>query len=48
MSKPDCVAERNAEYPAWTNRHGAVSAILPNGDKLGLMPNEFEVVEFLS
>ena len=47
MSTPDSVAERHAEYPAWTNRHGAVSAILPNGDKLGLMPNEFEVVEFL-
>ena len=34
-------------YPAWTNRHGAVSAILPCGNKLGLYPYEFEVVEWL-
>jgi hypothetical protein len=47
LSKPDCVAECDSVYPAWTNSHGAVSAILPNGEKLGLYPREFEVVEWL-
>jgi hypothetical protein len=35
------------EYFAWTNKHGAVSAILPDGKKLGLYPSEFEVIEWL-
>lgn len=34
------------EYPVWVNSHGAVTAILPNGEKLGLKPDEFEIVEF--
>lgn len=33
------------EYLAWTNSYGAVSAILPDAN-LGLMPDEFEVVEW--
>lgn len=47
LSKPDCFAPKGDVFPAWTNSHGAVSAILPNGDKLGLYPSEFEVVEWL-
>ena len=46
--KPDCIASAETEYPAWTNSHGAVCAILPNGEKLGLYPSEFEVVEWLN
>jgi hypothetical protein len=34
------------EYYVWVNKHGAVSAILPNGEQLGLKPNEFEVSEW--
>lgn len=30
-------------FPAWTNSHGAVAAVLPNGKRLGLRPAEFEV-----
>lgn len=47
LSKPDCVAHAGDVFPAWTNSYGAVSAILPNGEKLGLYPSEFEVVEWL-
>lgn len=47
FAQHDLTAKRGKEYPAWTNRHGAVSAILPDGNKLGLRPDEFEVVEFL-
>ena len=34
-------------YFARTNKHGAVSAIMPNGKTLGLYPDEYEVVEWL-
>lgn len=34
-------------HPAWTNSHGAVSAII-NGVALGLYPNEFEVKEWVN
>lgn len=34
------------EYPAWTNKYGAVAAILPDGRMLGVKPDEFEVTEF--
>ena len=30
-------------FSVWTNSHGAVAAVLPNGKHLGLRPNEFEV-----
>lgn len=30
-------------FPAWTNSHGAVAAVLPDGKHLGLRPSEFEV-----
>jgi len=35
--------EAGAVYPASLNPHGAVSAVLPNGD-LGLKPGEFDFV----
>ena len=34
------------EYYCWVNSYGAVSAILANGEQLGLYPNEFEVSEY--
>ena len=30
-------------FPGWTNSHGAVAAVLPDGQHLGLRPLEFEV-----
>lgn len=39
-------AEQGTEYPAWTNSHGAVCAVFPNGERLGVKPREFEVVEW--
>ncbi len=33
-------------YDAWTNSYGAVAAVYPDGRKLGVMPGEFEVVEW--
>ena len=47
LSKPDLVCPKGETFPAWTNSHGAVSAIMPNGERLGLYPSEFEVVEWL-
>lgn len=38
--------EAGGVYPAWTNSHGAVAAVLPDGRGLGLKPGEFEVVEW--
>ena len=43
----ELIAPKDHVFPAWTNSYGAVSAILPNGEKLGLYPNEFEVIEWL-
>lgn len=34
------------EYYVWVNSYGAVSAILENGEQLGLKPGEFEVIEW--
>lgn len=31
-------------YPVWTNSHGAVAVVFSDGKKLGVMPDEFEVV----
>ncbi|WP_282366529.1 DUF4406 domain-containing protein [Pseudomonas sp. PS02290] len=33
-------------FPAWTNKHGAVSAVMPDGQKLGLKCGEFEVASW--
>lgn len=37
------ICPENQIFPAWTNSHGAVAAVLPNGKHLGLRPAEFEV-----
>lgn len=42
----DMIAVGNNEYYAYVNRYGALSAILHNGKKLGLKPDEFEVIQF--
>jgi len=38
-------AQADNVFLAWTNSHGAVAAILSDGN-LGLKPSEFEVVEW--
>jgi hypothetical protein len=47
---PPCLGARQAiegeTYPVWVNSHGAVSAVFPDGNKLGLKPTEFVVVKF--
>lgn len=42
------IALSKNEYFVWVNSYGAVSAILPNGQKLGLKPSEFVVTEWHS
>lgn len=37
------LATQNKIYDAWTNSHGAVAAVMPDGRHLGLRPGEFEV-----
>lgn len=44
--KDDTVALKDGEYYVWVNSYGAVSAILPNGSDLGLLPSEFDVVQW--
>jgi hypothetical protein len=38
------IAEHGMIYGAYTNSHGAVCAVLDDGKKLGVKPDEFEVV----
>lgn len=40
------VAVRDEVYECWVNMHGAVSAICRNGERLGVKPAEFDVVEW--
>lgn len=40
QAKPGTVAYEGHEYYVWCNSHGAMSAILPNGEKLGIRPAE--------
>ncbi|MBT9268535.1 DUF4406 domain-containing protein [Pseudomonas sp. MG-9] len=37
------VANQDDIYHVWTNSHGAVAAVMPDGRHLGLRPGEFEV-----
>jgi hypothetical protein len=37
------LATAGQSYLVWTNSHGAVAAVMPNGKHLGLRPAEFEV-----
>lgn len=36
-------AKAGQTYPVWTNSHGAVTAVMEDGTRLGLRPAEFEV-----
>ena len=45
ISPPETIARRELEYEGYSNPNGAISAILPNGEKLGLYPGEFEFIE---
>lgn len=38
----------SATYDTWVNSYGAVAAVLPDGRKLGVKPDEFEVVEWFT
>lgn len=40
------VAVNGMELDAWTNSWGAVCAVFPDGEKLGVKPDEFEVIEW--
>lgn len=40
----DVIAKADCEYYVWVNKHGAVTAILEDGSKLGLLPQEFDVI----
>lgn len=44
--KEDTICLKDNEYYVWVNSYGAVSAILPNGERLGLLPSEFDVTEW--
>ncbi|MGY2167621.1 hypothetical protein [Pseudomonas gingeri] len=37
------IANAGQSYHVWTNSHGAVSAVMPDGERLGLRPAEFGV-----
>lgn len=43
-SKERCIKDN--EYYCHVNSYGALSAILPDGERLGLKPGEFEVIEY--
>lgn len=42
---PFLVVKTGRTYEVWVNSHGALSALLPDGE-LGLKPGEFQVVEW--
>jgi hypothetical protein len=46
LCKSDTEALEGKEYYVWVNSYGAVSAILPNEERLGLKPDEFEIIEW--
>lgn len=43
---PGTILRYDETYECWTNSHGAVAGICANGFKLGVKPDEFEVVEW--
>lgn len=45
---PVLVAAAEDIFPVWVNSHGAVSAVFPDGSRLGLKPMEFVVIKFYS
>lgn len=46
--KGDTICLKDNEYYVWVNSYGAVFGILPNGERLGLLPSEFDVTEWHS
>lgn len=42
----ETVAHMGIIYECWVNSHGAVVAICANGDRIGVKPEEFDVVEW--
>lgn len=45
-AKANTICEAPKQYYVWVNSYGAVAAILPNGEQLGLKPDEYEVTEW--
>jgi hypothetical protein len=45
-NKEGMIAYKDEEYYVWCNSHGAMSAILPNGEMLGIRSSECEIVEW--
>lgn len=43
---PGTILRYDETYECWANSHGAVAGICANGFKLGVKPDEFEVVEW--
>jgi hypothetical protein len=41
------IAVGGMEYSTWVNSHGAISAVLEDGKKLGVKPDEFEITEWI-
>lgn len=46
LLKDPRLANVGAVYECTVNSHGAVAVILPNGEELGVKPDEFEVVDW--
>lgn len=45
FSTPGTILLMGCEYPAETNRNGAISGLCDNGEYLGVRPGEFEFIE---
>lgn len=46
LAKPGTMLELDQVYECWVNSHGAVAGYCDNGQKLGVKPGEFDVVEW--
>lgn len=45
LSTAGTILRVGMEYPADTNRYGAISGLCANGEYLGVRPGEFEFIE---
>lgn len=45
LTEPGTVLFKGEEYPAVSNKHGAISGVCENGKQLGVRPDEFEFIE---
>lgn len=45
LSPPGTILRAGYEYPAKTNKNGAVSGLCNNGEYLGVKPGEFQILE---